>query len=527
MHLASRFLVSCLENADESVALIFFQELKSLDLFKNFSVKQEDLDYLLTTDPVEGGGGLQAPRAVFRHARLRRQSADLKRLLALAEAGLRLAALFHDLGHLPFSHDLEFALEDYLSAKARRSEAIAEGLTNLVGGPPHEVIGHSLATLVFQSLVRPETKPAVRAAYAMARKILEVDGNFYFLPKPRAGAVQWLHSLVDGEIDVDRADYLLRDGRALGFEFAAYDIERLIGNLILIGHPILGLTSAVEERGFSALETFYVSRARSNQFLVRHHKVAQIGAAFRFVSAKAFDEPDCAEFLQVLADLGSEKELDETAATKLLIDIGKFDDGWWTQVLKKTSNATPMLRNCLGLVLSRQFTLKSIWKRKGDISPQSLARVNAYLTEMLRGERAASELAQLRQRLEKNNLLVSVHKFSPYKIRESNDGRDESLMLVRLADGQLRPVATHSPLLRSLVTAWDEDIHLHVSALLSEPQTHRRSLVSYCHRVVHPREANFVRADGGPLGRKALLPLSGCGVRRCLLLDKRRKAIHH
>jgi HD superfamily phosphohydrolase len=265
--------------------------------------------------------------------------------------------------------------------------------------------------------------------------------------------------LVDGEIDVDRADYLLRDGRALGFEFAAYDIDRLIGNLVLVSHPILGLTSAVEERGFSALETFYVSRARSNQFLVRHHKVAQIGAAFRFLSAKAFENPDCAEFLEILASLGSDQDLSDSAARKLLIDIGGFDDAWWTQILKKETEATsPLLKNCKGLVLSREFTLKSIWKRKGDIPSQSLAHINAYLAQILRG--AASELARLRHRLEANDLLISVHRFSPYKIRESSDG--ESLMHVRLANGQLRSVADHSPLLRSLVTAWNEDIHLHV-----------------------------------------------------------------
>jgi len=50
---------------------------------------------------------------------------------------------------------------------------------------------------------------AVRHVYSLAMQILNTTGTrlWTFKHQPTS-ALQWLHSLCDGEIDVDRADYL-------------------------------------------------------------------------------------------------------------------------------------------------------------------------------------------------------------------------------------------------------------------------------------------------------------------------------
>lgn len=465
MHLASRFLIASIENASQPDASFFFDELEELDLFKNFSIKLDDIDDLLFADRLEGGG-LYAAGVVFRHIQLRKKTIKYQRLLGLAEAGLRLAALFHDLGHLPFSHDMEFALEEYASAKSREGGKIGEGIEARVGGPPHEVIGHNLANLVFQILLDSHPNPSVRAAFGVARKILEVPGDYYSQPKPSAGVIEWLHSLVDGEIDVDRADYLLRDARALGFEFAIYDLERLINNLVLVTHPDLGLATAIEERGFSALETFYLSRSRSNEFLVRHHKVAQIGAAFRYLAEKVLGFDQCAEFLDTIARLGRKKAKSDAEARKLLASFGKLDDIWWQHVLRSTPQTNGLLfRACRDLILHRQPTLASVWKRKGEIKPEIRSLLNEHLSKSL------SNFFLIREKLRKKNLLIMLHKFRPIGMRQTSIGSSESVMLLKTGKGTLVPVCDHSVLLKSLLDSWKEDIHFHVFRLRGDEVT--------------------------------------------------------
>lgn len=455
MHLASRFLLASIENADAPDAKEFFAQIEKLDAFTKHGLKVADLDELLLADRQEGGG-LKAAGAVFRHKTLQRDEKRNRRLLGLAEASLRLAALFHDLGHLPFSHDMEFALEEYISTTKRKGKPIPEGLRELVDGPPHEVIGHELASLIFQTQVTAPS-PAIKAVFELARRILLVPGGFYDQPNPNAGAIEWLHSLVDGEVDVDRADYLLRDARALGFEFAVYDLERLICNLVLVRHDSLGMTTAIEERGFSALESFYVSRSRSNQYLPRHHKVAQVGIAFRFLAEKILNHDKCKEFLQTLNQVGKNGSHSKRDAEELLLKFAKFDDSWWFEVLRaECISNEPLFRACAELVLRRKPSLTSIWKRRGDLTPTQLSCLNSYLSEKL------TDVPALREKLRTQGMLMLIHRFRPIVLRETGVDAGESLMLLKTGKNLLVPVTKHSVLVRSLIKAWKKDIHMHV-----------------------------------------------------------------
>jgi HD superfamily phosphohydrolase len=357
---------------------------------------------------------------------------------------------------------MEFAFEEYIARRKQEGEPIPDGLRRLVGGPPHEVIGHELAHLVFHSLVQSQS-PAVKAAFGLARSILKVPGGFYDQPRPNAGIVEWLHSLVDGEVDVDRADYLLRDARALGFEFAIYDLDRLITNLVLVKHSELGMATAVEERGFSALESFYVSRSRSNQYLPRHHKVAQIATAFRYLAENVLDCRQSREFLQTLSRLGMGGSYSTAEAERLLTSFGQFDDTWWLQVMRSECRSSAALfRACADLILYRKPTLKSIWKRKGDLNRTQILALNSYLSESL------TDLSKLRDKLRTKGILVLVHRFRPVRLRPAGESAGESLMLLKTGTNNLMPVTKHSILIHSLLKTWRKDIHLHVFQLVGK-----------------------------------------------------------
>jgi hypothetical protein len=468
MHLASRFVINSLVNACENDALKFFDSIQKLDFFKNFQIKLSDLDSLLLTDPKVGvgGGGLLAADSSFREQKLR--TLDHKRLLALVEAAVRLAALFHDLGHLPFSHDFEYALQGYIGKKKRGNLPSLPGLTSLFPGPPHEKVGHELAQLVFKVLVEnADPDPATRAAFAFARDILNVEEPYDEIPRPSVTAKGWLHSLVDGQLDVDRADYLLRDGRALGLEFASYDLERLVVNLVMTYDNDLGFVTAVDERGFSALESYCLSRARSNQVLVRHHKSAQLAAALRYASIEALDAASAQPFLQDLATLGESKELSNENAEALLKRFATYDDPWWIGVLRSIDkdSGEELCSISLGLVLRRQRTFRSLWKRKGDLSDKFLADVNK-LGALAKKEPERFETCR-RALQDRQKTLLVLHTFKPYSVRAGGDLK-KSVLLVKTRHG-VRPASELSPLILSLHSAWQEDIHLHAFAPLNSP----------------------------------------------------------
>lgn len=457
MHLASRFVVAALENASNADVQKFFDEVQNNIDWK--TLRMEDLDCLL-----KHSGALNALSAIRFSSFADAGSAmgrDNRRLLALIEGALRLAALFHDLGHLPFSHDGEYALQDFASSREAAGKSLPKSTLAIANEKaPHEEIGHALADIVFRLL--EESEPAVRHVYSLAMRILETPEPDYGLFKHQpASALQWLHSLVDGEIDVDRADYLLRDGQALGLDFAQYDLDRLVSNLVLIKTPELGYMTAVQEPGLAALESYCVTRSRSHQVFVRHHKVSQVATALRYGSMRLMDTSAAAPLLDLLSKLKSlASNEDRRSALKAYAEL---DDSWWLLQLRglQASASEPLLSACLDLVLDRAPKLKSLWKRKGDLSVDQLAALKQCVQELtspVAGKKMT--LQATRRRLLEHGVLFCFFRFKPYvEIRDTT--QKDSVMLVRSKNGELRPAARMSPLIRHLRDLWEEDIHLY------------------------------------------------------------------
>jgi hypothetical protein len=77
-----------------------------------------------------------------------------------------------------------------------------------------------------------------------------------------AGRALFWHDLIDGQMDADRMDYLLRDSHHIGVQYGKYDLQRLISSVVAIPadkenpQPRLG----IEEGGWHAAEALVLAR---------------------------------------------------------------------------------------------------------------------------------------------------------------------------------------------------------------------------------------------------------------------------
>jgi uncharacterized protein len=159
---------------------------------------------------------------------------------------VRLGALLHDVGHLPFSHGPEDLLPDGWSHE-KLSQAI--------------ILGDDLAPL-FESL---KVNPSDIAKIAVGPK--------YYKEEPFSPLEHLLTEIVTGDaFGADRIDYLLRDSHHAGVQYGRFDHHRLIDTLrILPQEGTSRLVLGVEEGGLHSAEALLLARFFMRTQLYYHH----------------------------------------------------------------------------------------------------------------------------------------------------------------------------------------------------------------------------------------------------------------
>ena len=175
---------------------------------------------------------------------------------------MRLAGLLHDLGHGPFSHE---------------SEVVFPKLTDLPldnrwwrdGVRPFRQARHEDYSILLIQVLGEEGVLSETMAQDVASLVHDgVTPSPWFedLERLVPGLHQACKSLISGEIDCDRMDYLLRDSYFCGVSYGQYDLDWLISSMSFVQHEG-GIVLSISENGVRAFE---------DMLLARYHMIDQV-----------------------------------------------------------------------------------------------------------------------------------------------------------------------------------------------------------------------------------------------------------
>jgi uncharacterized protein len=282
---------------------------------------------------------------------------------------VRAAALLHDLGHAPFSHSAEELFE---------------------GGIDHEEMTRRL-------LAAPE----VEAAFARHGDGLATGDVARLLAGGGGATERLLAKVVSGELDVDKMDYLLRDGLFCGVRYGSYDLERLLDTVLPLADPTTGEWGiGVDEGGVHALEALVMAR---------YYMFTQV---YFNVTGKAL-ELHLNEWLQ-------ENGLRWAADPERF--LAQDDVAVWSAM--RTSRSL----HARAVVAREHFPVA--FETREHLSPADKERFEALLPG-------------LAERFGPGNLLLSNSAKDPHRLRSSR-------VLVRRYDGSLEPMERASQFIRHL-----------------------------------------------------------------------------
>ena len=162
---------------------------------------------------------------------------------------VRAAALLHDIGHAPYSHNIESLIYRHT-------------------GKYHDEVGDLVGEGEVARVLADHDLDPDRIAGLVAG-----EGRF--------------GQLVSGELDVDRMDYLVRDAHHTGVPYGTIDHQRLVRELCFVDGELV-----LDEGNVQAAESLLLARALMNPTVYSHHVARIAKVMLRRATERLVDDGD-------------------------------------------------------------------------------------------------------------------------------------------------------------------------------------------------------------------------------------------
>lgn len=346
---------------------------------------------------------------------------------------IRIAALLHDIGHPPYSHITEFALEKVrnkfkdseINDRIREYNEIMNNFFGNNGKKLHEQMGDKIVSIILEDSIDKITEKDAN----QNRKLFDMQ-VVYILIKEVVEKIlcnekkfDSLHRIIDGTLDGDRLDYVTRDSINSGVDKGVIEYERLCNGMVISEfNGEYWICPSI--KSLNTVEDFLNRRWDMYKNIIFHHRVIKTDYLLQNVIeeiSKAYLNDEIVgeqqeESIDLLpADIsGLWKALKDSTNTDSSYAISQWDDAWLMTVLKKhyfkdyiDSGRNEKIRKQLEELLTNKKHYFSAIKRLEDF----LVVDNAISNELNKyGDELISKIEQLKD-LSKNyngNAFVTV-----------------------------------------------------------------------------------------------------------------------